>query len=371
MNKARLIFIILSIYIVVAFGWWTYAHIDSARKIRFQQKDVLEMRCYKATFDLQGAVEQEMFNDSLDLRKYFDANFPDLEVVFLNIHDPLNNFMVRPRLESYTELDTVYERRVKMYLMEGLVMMVMLFWGIMVIYRSFKKELHLKRQQTNFLLSVTHELKTPLTAMKLYMETLLKRNMNPDQVKTIAANSLQEANRLHDQVEKLLLSAQLDSHRYQLNKVSTNLTELVQEFTDSFNRPRAESEWVKTELQDQVIALVDPSAIEMILNNLLTNAEKYAGKDAGVKVCLTQDNHHVMLRVCDEGPGIDDAVKKNLFNKFYRAGDENTRKTKGTGLGLFIVSHLVELHGGNLSVHNNQPKGTIFEIKFRTDAVTN
>lgn len=250
----------------------------------------------------------------------------------------------------------------------GVVMMLLLLVGVIVIYRSFKKELVLNKLQNNFLLSVTHELKTPLTAMKLYMETLLKRHLSPEQIQTIAQNSLNETERLKDQVEKLLLSAQLDSSKYVLDKHAINLSELIEEFVTNYNKPRPESEAIDLNLQDQVIIKADATAIEMILSNLIGNALKYAGPTGKVKVILKQEGNSILLSVDDNGPGISEVDKKMLFNKFFRIGDENTRKTKGTGLGLFIVKHLVQLHNGKISVIDNVPSGTIFQIKLESDA---
>jgi signal transduction histidine kinase len=368
LNRARIIFIILSIYIISAFGWWTYAHYIDNKTIYEQQKEVLEIRCYKGSFDIQGAIDQQLFDDTLGLRSFFDKNYPELEVVFLDQYEPLKNFMVRPSLKSYSNLSKDYNRKLTMYITEGIVMILLLFWGMIVIYRSFRKELFLKKLQANFLLSITHELKTPLTAMKLYMETLLKRNINPEQLKTIAENSLLETQRLQDQVEKLLLSAQLDSHKYDLQMQSINLSELLEEIVLNFNNPRPKDEAIKTKIQDQVITNGDATALEMIVNNLISNAIKYGGDKTPIWISLSQHEKEILMTISDEGIGISEDDKKLLFNKFYRIGDENTRKTKGTGLGLFIVKHLVSLHNGKIVVRDNQPKGTIFEIKLKSDA---
>jgi signal transduction histidine kinase len=368
LNKARVILIILSLYIFAAFTWWTYAHYLNTEIIFKQKKEILELNCYKASFDLQGAIDQELFEDSIGMRIFMTANYPDLEVVILDTYLPLQNFMVRPSLESYNSLKTKLNRKIFMYVAEGFVMMILLLFGVIVIYRSFKKELFLKRLQNNFLLSVTHELKTPLTAVKLYMETILKRQLSTEQIHTIAENSLNETDRLKEQVEKLLLSAQLDSSKYELDKHQINLSELISEFVFNYNKPRQNSEAIELDIQDQVLLHADASAIEMVLSNLIGNAIKYGGQTGKIKVSLKQDGKSIILSVSDEGPGISENNKKMLFNKFFRIGDENTRKTKGTGLGLFIVKHLVQLHNGKISVLNNHPQGSIFQIKLESDA---
>ncbi len=328
----------------------------------------MEVLCYKATFDIQGAVDQELFNDTLGVKIYFSKNFPHHEIVFLSVDDPMNNFMIRPSLETYTLLETAYKRKLTMFFAEGGVMIVLLFWGMILIYRSFRKEITLKKQQSNFLLSITHELKTPITAIKLYMETLLMRKVNAEQSHVMIENSLKDVDRLQALVENLLLSAQLDAKKYHLQLIETNLTELVEETVNHFKKPRNLADRITMNLQEQVIEMVDPSAIEMILNNLLTNAFKYIGNTDKVYINLHQSNEFTILQVADDGPGISDQDKKELFSKFFRIGDENTRKTKGTGLGLFIVKNLIDLHKADISIENKQPNGTIFEIRFKANA---
>jgi signal transduction histidine kinase len=147
-----------------------------------------------------------------------------------------------------------------------------------------------------------------------------------------------------------------------------NLSELCSEYLINFSRPRNLEGRLHIAIEEQIILKTDPSAIEMILGNLLTNALKYGGPQVEIWVKLQSNNGEIVLSVTDNGPGISENDKKLLFNKFYRSGDENTRKTKGTGLGLFIVRHLIELHKAKIMLGSVDPKGTKFEIKFKSDA---
>ncbi len=368
MSRTGVIFILLSIYILAAFGWWTFAHYRSSKIIYEQQFEVLNNLSYKATFDIQGAVDQELFYDSIGMKKYFDLHYPQLELMIIDKYDPLRNFMIKPSWDSYLKIEKSYQRKVWMYVLEGVVMMLLLFWGILTIYRSLRKEIGFKKQQSNFLLSITHELKTPLTAVRLYLETMRKRKLDEKQTNEIISNSLDEVGRLQTQVENLLLSAQLDSKAYQLQYQNVNLSELCTEYVLNFSKPRNLSERIHLEIEEQVLLKTDPNAIEMILGNLLTNAVKYGGPAVSIWIKLISRNGEVTLSIADNGPGISENDKKLLFNKFYRSGDENTRKTKGTGLGLFIVRHLIELHKAKIMLGSVEPKGTKFEIKFKSNA---
>jgi signal transduction histidine kinase len=106
-------------------------------------------------------------------------------------------------------------------------------------------------------------------------------------------------------------------------------------------------------------------AVHSILVNLVENAVKYSGSNHDVLLTLIKDSQHAVIRVSDQGTGISAEDKTRVFDKFYRAGNEETRKTKGTGLGLYIVKYLVEKHQGSIAVKDNLPRGSIFEIRLK------
>jgi signal transduction histidine kinase len=241
-------------------------------------------------------------------------------------------------------------------------MIILLFWGILWVYRTFEKSIKLNQQQNNFLLSVTHELKTPIASVKLYLETLLKRDLDKEQQHTILKNSINDTNRLRVLVDNLLLSAQLETNHYEPLMTQINLSELINKIIDKYAEPRNLQERIIKNIEQQVFITGDEFAIETIVINLLTNAEKYS--DNNITILLKSDNKHIILSVLDLGIGISDDDKVKLFDKFYRVGEEQTRKTKGTGLGLFIVKKLVKINHATIDVKNNHPSGTNFEVIF-------
>ncbi len=366
-KKPGIIFAFLSVYIVAAFSWWTYSHIRSAQSLSAMHTQKLELMCYKATLECNGTVAQEMIRDTIAFKTFFDANWPELEVVFDQNLNPLENYMIRPRKESYIQIDKKFDRKINMYLMEGVVMVFILFWGIVWIYRSLLSRLMLNRWQNNFLLSVTHELKTPLASIKLYLETLLKRDLSREQAQVMITNSISDVNRLKDLVDNILIATQLDSKRYTLNKVNINMSEVVSQCIEKYALPRNLTQRLICQIQDDIYMMADQLAIETVVVNLLSNANKYSPAEGliTVKLNMSENKDNVILSVSDEGNGISEADKRNLFNKFFRIGDESVRKTKGTGLGLFIVKNLLNLMQGEIVVKDNQPKGTIFELSFK------
>ena len=368
MNKTNIIFAFLSLYIIAAFAWWTYAHILENKEIYSLEKNQIEIECYKATLDVNGAITQEMFNDSNGVKKYFYLHFPKLEILFEPQHEnDFSNFLIRPKEDSYLELEKKLSRKIWMYTYEGIAMVVLLFWGIILIFRSLQNQLKLKRQQTNFLLSITHELKTPIASIKLYIETLRKRKLDEIQTKTILQNSLSDVERLNDLVENLLLASQIESHKYEPVFKKVNLSELVDETFDKFALPRDSQFKFKKEIAENLYIVADENAIYSVITNLLSNASKYSPQKELIEITLKPEDDTIILSISNNGPNISDEDKKNIFTKFYRAGDENVRKTKGTGLGLFIVKNLLNLHQADIAVRNKHPQGAIFDIIFKSD----
>jgi two-component system, OmpR family, phosphate regulon sensor histidine kinase PhoR len=368
LNKTNITFAFLSLYIIAAFAWWTYAHILENKEIYSLEKNQIEIECYKATLDVNGAITQEMFNDSNGVKRYFYLHFPKLEILFEPQHaNDFSNFLIRPKEDSYLELEKKLSRKIWMYTSEGIAMVLLLFWGIILIYRSLQNQLNLKRQQTNFLLSITHELKTPIASIKLYLETIRKRKLDEAQTKTILQNSLSDVERLNDLVENLLLASQLESHKYEPVAKKVNLSELANETFDRFALPRDSQFNFKKEIAENLYIVADENAIFTVISNLLSNAAKYSPPKELIEIILKLNEDKIILSISNNGPNISDEDKKSIFTKFYRAGDENVRKTKGTGLGLFIVKNLLNLHQAEISVRDKQPQGAIFDIIFKSD----
>ena len=123
-----------------------------------------------------------------------------------------------------------------------------------------------------------------------------------------------------------------------------------------------------TEIEKDIYIYGDRFSFSSVIYNLIENAIKYSAADAEITVALTGDEKNAYLSVKDTGIGIPGTEKSRIFERFYRIGTEETRKTKGTGLGLFIVKHVVEMHKGSIQVKNNSPKGSIFEVSIPVGA---
>jgi K+-sensing histidine kinase KdpD len=236
--------------------------------------------------------------------------------------------------------------------------------GILQIRKTFKKETELAQQQKNFLLSVTHELKSPIASTKLQLQTLQKHELDREKQKEIILNAISDTDRLNNLVENILMAAKIENSIYSIHKEKYNLSEYITEGLNqtisSFNYKQK----VELDIQPNIFLEIDRTSFPSIILNLFENAVKYSPENSKIKISLKKLNEKVIFSVADEGAGIPDKEKEGIFQKFYRIGNEETRKTKGTGLGLYIVNYLVAQHNGTISVKNNDPKGSVFEVVF-------
>lgn len=266
-------------------------------------------------------------------------------------------------IKAKMELESKLHKRYAMIIGEGSIFLLLMVLGIMKVRDTFKTEAFLAKQQKNFLLSITHELKSPIASAKLQLQTLLKRELTKEKQQELITNAISDTDRLNDLVENILLAAKIDASAFPLQKEEVNLSDFIRN-TLSKAIPLTDKHQVKLNIESGIYYPIDQLAFASIILNLLENAMKYSPENSVITVHLSQQEGKIKLSFTDEGAGIKDAEKQFIFKKFYRIGREETRKSKGTGLGLYIVKYLVEQHKGQIFVRDNSPKGSIFEIVF-------
>lgn len=269
-------------------------------------------------------------------------------------------------LSRLAEIEKKRDLRAKQYWGEGSTFMAIILIGAAVVYSSFRRSVRLSRQQNNFMLSVTHELKSPIAAMKLNLQTLQRHQLDEDKKNLLISRCINEANRLNDMSTNMLFASQIEGRQYRSQKERLNISELLEHCVKDY-ATRYPNRFQQVEYDDLYIH-GDRALLQMAINNLLENANKYTPDAQPVQVKLNNHNNHSTLQVIDFGVGIPDAEKSKVFNKFYRVGNEETRKTKGTGLGLYLTKKIIKQHKGKIVVKDNEPQGAIFEITLPTVA---
>lgn len=250
--------------------------------------------------------------------------------------------------------------RILMIIGEGSVFFLILLLGLWKIRSSIQKDIRLSQRQSNFLLSVTHELKTPLASNKLYLQTLLKRDgLDRKKQEELLNQAIKENVRLENMIENILTATRIENHGLQLTQEPINLSSFLHDKAEQWSEQRRVIEF---EITPNIQITADPFIVETALINLLENAHKYAGKEAQIVVYLKREGDNICWGVKDTGQGISDKFAKTIFQKFVRIGNEETRLEKGTGLGLYIVKQLLQAQGAEISYEPNEPHGSNFKI---------
>lgn len=262
--------------------------------------------------------------------------------------------------QIYTK-DTEVSKRFAMIVGEGAVFLLLLVVGIWQIHRSIRKDLNLSKRQKNFLLSVTHELKTPLAANKLYIQTVTKRKLSKEQSDELLQKAIDENTRLEQMIDNILNASRLENRALAPIMEDFDASLLFQQIQTRFKAISGEST-IELAVEKGLQMHADRTMVESIIGNLVENALKYAGRDKAITIYASQKEDKVVFGVRDLGPGIPKEEKSEIFKKFYRSQNEETRSQKGTGLGLFIVSRLVFLQNGEVQCLDNAPNGTDFQI---------
>ncbi|HXB40101.1 MAG TPA: HAMP domain-containing sensor histidine kinase [Bacteroidia bacterium] len=312
-SKIPWLFYALVVYVLVQFLWWEILLTKQSKQLAEEQK----------------------------------------EISALNISD-------KNSLEqNIQQIDKKKTHQLWMHVGEGTVFLILLSLGVLKIYNTRKKENELTRLQNNFLLSVTHELKSPLASVKLQLQTMQKHKLDGATQNSLLQKALADNERLLRLIDNILLASKTGNETPALNLREINLKETVaklieQSFAENKNRIQISS-------SENSLVKGDEQILAIIFSNLIENALKYSPADAKVEIEIQPGS----ICIKDTGPGIRDSEKQRVFDKFYRIGNEETRNAKGTGLGLYIVKNLCALHNIKLGLKDNIPRGAIFKLEFK------
>lgn len=250
----------------------------------------------------------------------------------------------------------------------GIVFFLLIITGIILNTVFLFREIRRNEQHDAFLNSVTHELKTPIASIKLYLETLKTRPVTDEKRREFYDVMLADSNRLLSTVEQVLLASSAREKKRQMNLTEIDLRDLSRESIDIVKkRHHLPDETIKiTVPSDPVLVLGDYADLQTVFTNLLENAVKYSGTDLRISVRVKNSPlGRAEIFIKDNGIGIPSADLKRIFKRFYRVSTDATADTKGTGLGLFIVKSIVEKHGGKIRADSRgEGLGSTFYIQF-------
>ncbi|NLB64192.1 MAG: hypothetical protein GX801_08835 [Fibrobacter sp.] len=261
------------------------------------------------------------------------------------------------------------QSRKKMFLLYSLVFfsLVVIVLGGVAFGRSLTQERSLLSMKSNFLSSISHELKTPLTSIKMFAEMMAQgRIANKEKVSEYAELIGKEATRLEDLIQAILDYTRMEREDVVLQKKSLNLSKMVEDICEKV-KTIAHQKGLRfyMELTPNILFEGDYSSLHSLVQKLIENAIKYTPAPGNVWVKLIVSEDFYILKIKDTGIGIDVSEQSKIFNDFYRVGDEMTRSTKGSGLGLAIARKAAEAHQANINIQSILGKGSTFTVQFK------
>jgi len=245
-----------------------------------------------------------------------------------------------------------------------LILCVTLF-GSYIVWRDLRRELQMAEMRSQFVSSVSHELKTPLTAIRMFAETLsLGRSRNPDTKREYLETIVNESERLTRLLNNVLDFSKIEMGRMVYRLKPTSLPDIVRTAARTVQYPLNQQGFrLKIDIEDGMPdALVDQDAIEQAILNLLSNAMKYSGDARTIDLSLTRHDGDALIRVADHGIGMNQQELSKIFGKFYRVNSQENERITGTGLGLALVDHVVKAHQGRITVESTLGNGSAFSI---------
>ena len=317
LSRTNILFWSLLAYIIAALIWWFISLEKQNQKIRLEQIELLALQAPQMS-------EGEQFTRAEQIR-------------------------------------TLAFRNSAKYVSEGITFLIIILIGAFAVYRAVRKQLIAQQQQQQFMMAVTHELKTPIAVTRLNLETMQRYKLEPEKQEKLIRIALDETNRLNLLTNNILVSSQLENKGFAGTKEELDFSALandcIKELKNRFSdRP------IQSQIEDEIDIQGDSLLLQILLNNLVENAIKYSS--SSIEISLARKGANVQLQVADQGIGIPDQEKKKIFDRFYRIGNETTRTTKGTGLGLYLCDRIAHHHEATITVKDNHPTGSIFLVNF-------
>ena len=374
--------IFIASYMIAALGWWTFSLLKYSETEFLMEQKILssEQRiCIEdiaTEFDVEyhhenkyflskvvSKNEFKLFNEKITL--FVNNNYHDFKTLIT--YDTLKNIatvQISIKPEVLKSLDQRLDRKSKAWLGEGFVIGLITLIIILAMYIYIDQILRFNLQKTNFMMAVTHELKTPIAAAKLAIETVI-RNKNIEAQDRVLEISKKNIDRLSGMMERVLLATQFENSLPVAQKKWESCSDIIQKALVDCQFTDEQILKISLVIPSNFSIYCDSNMMKIAFINLFTNSIKYSEPN-GVNVTVSSiiNNEHCQILISDQGIGIPMIERTRIFEKFYRVGNEKTRSRSGSGLGLYLVKQILQLHDARIEVRANNPKGSTFVINF-------
>jgi signal transduction histidine kinase len=293
---------------------------------------------------------------SLIVRTNFPGNFPDWILEFYHQEPPL--------------FETFLTSRRGIYFYMFLLIAGILVFGLILTVRTVSHELELARMKSDFVSTISHEFKSPLTSIRQLAEMLHSGRVPSEERRQKYYDVLlEQSERLSLLTENVLNFAKMEEGRKEFVFEKTDIRSLLEDLVSSIKERVCHAGFdIQLEVENSLpLIMADSETLIQAANNVIDNAIKYSGDAKRVEVRAFKEDRNVVISVQDFGIGIEKEIKDKIFDRFYRGGDELTRTVKGSGLGLTLVKQIVDAHNGSLQVESESGQGSTFSIKLPLD----
>jgi signal transduction histidine kinase len=305
------------------------------------------------------AFDLVLDDPAADGRKPLRAAFPHQAVV------------LKPSAADVARFDTAMTKPTKIYMLTLTVVFGLTLLGGHLVWRDTQREIRIAELRSQFVSSVSHELKTPLTAIRMFAETLQMRGENSQLRSEYLETIVNETERLTRLLNNVLDFSKIERGQKHYHFEPAGLADVMNSVARTMRFPLAEQGFaLHLEVaEDLPLMRIDRDAIEQAVLNLLSNAMKYSGDSRQIALRLSSRDGEALIQVMDRGLGIPPEEHALIFEKFYRARAHEHRAISGTGLGLALVSHIAAAHGGRVDVESAVGKGSTFTMRLPLETI--
>jgi signal transduction histidine kinase len=256
-------------------------------------------------------------------------------------------------------------------LLEGCFLMLIILAGVYIIFVYWTKQARLNKLQSNFVSSVSHELKSPLASIQLYLETMKYQDVSKEECEDFVEIMLTDTERLGALIDNILASSKYDPKSMQLQFQPVEMGAFIREVMEGLKRQFEERNCqVTLEGEEDLCLMLDQRAMRMVFNNLIGNALRYSPVGSPLTIRMQKKKKYCEIEFIDQGMGLDKRDMKKIFKKFYRVTDKDSQNIEGAGLGLFISKEIVRSHKGQMRVFSEgRGKGSIFTVALPLNRV--
>lgn len=278
--------------------------------------------------------------------------------------DLLPRFEVGIAREGGTVEEAVNRRKNQNLIALGLLMIIMVL-GVGLVFRNVQREMELAQKKADFVSNVSHEIRTPLALINMFAETLLLGRVKEEKKKHEYYEIItKEVNRLTNMLNRILSFSKIEAEKREFKKQEIDLSEIIEDVlhTYSFHLENNGFNYACHLSEEPLPVLIDKEALIEVMVNLIDNGMKYSLEEKDIQVSTGKEGDHAFVSVTDRGMGIAKNQLNKLFEKFYRVPSGDVHDTKGSGLGLSIVQHIVEAHQGEVKVSSKPGEGSEFKV---------